>query len=207
MAGAILSDEDCVWDIGTNVAVFGFAATQRIRGTIVMIEADAWLCTLLRRSAQNGAYHGYDIRIICMAVADKIGVGEFLIAARGRASNALAQAGGIRDRVQAPMMTLDSLLASVPAPDFMKIDVECAELDVIKGARRVLETHRPTVFAEVGSAVFGDVRETMRSLDYQTFGPDGYPTDDPNLLNYFIVCKDNKSAQRKIQSLSANLRT
>ena len=50
--------------------------------------------------------------------------------------------------------SLDSLLAAgeVLAPDLMKIDVEGAELDVLRGARGILAARHPPLFLEVHSA-------------------------------------------------------
>ncbi|HEV2284296.1 MAG TPA: FkbM family methyltransferase, partial [bacterium] len=48
-------------------------------------------------------------------------------------------------------VTLDSIVArgTVPPPQFIKVDVDGAELDVLAGAQQVLASHRPILFVEV----------------------------------------------------------
>lgn len=49
--------------------------------------------------------------------------------------------------IMTPMATIDSL--DLPRCDFIKIDVEGMEIDVIKGARKTIEKFHPVVYAEV----------------------------------------------------------
>ncbi len=80
--------------------------------------------------------------------------------------------GGFRGGVPCGLvkcMTLDSL-ARKPL-DFIKIDVEGAEMDVLRGARQTLETLKPAVFVEVHPEVLEEadhvVYEFMKSLNYK----------------------------------------
>lgn len=120
IADVIVGPNDCVWYIGANLGIFGFAVAMHTSAPVVMIEADRWLCGLLQRTGQLPAYAGKDVRVLSVAVADEVGVEEFLIAKRGRASNALqkdsgrSQMGGVRERVHVPVMSLDSLAGSWP---------------------------------------------------------------------------------------------
>jgi Methyltransferase FkbM domain len=58
---------------------------------------------------------------------------------------------GIVGETDVVATTLDSLLGAldVPQVDFVKIDVEGAEMAVLKGASRVLESDRPIIQLEV----------------------------------------------------------
>jgi hypothetical protein len=49
-------------------------------------------------------------------------------------------------------VTLDGYAAEFQAPGFVKIDVEGGELDVLRGARRVLVDQRPSLIVETHSA-------------------------------------------------------
>ena len=51
IAEAFVQENSIVWDVGANVGVFTFtAAAIATKGTVVSIEADAWLAGLLRQT-------------------------------------------------------------------------------------------------------------------------------------------------------------
>jgi len=56
-----------------------------------------------------------------------------------------------------PIITLDEETpqAGLPAPDFIKIDIEGWEIEALRGARHTLESHKPALFLEMHG-------ETMR---------------------------------------------
>jgi FkbM family methyltransferase len=60
--------------------------------------------------------------------------------------------------------SLDNRIASepLPPPDFVKIDVEAAELEVLEGMRQTLMTHHPRLFIEIHAGV--DARSLARRL-------------------------------------------
>jgi FkbM family methyltransferase len=56
---------------------------------------------------------------------------------------------------------------------FIKIDVEGGELDVLRGATRILDTHRPIVAFECGAAAFRSYHENSDAL-FEIFGTRDY---------------------------------
>jgi FkbM family methyltransferase len=168
--------DSIVWDVGANVGVFAFAAAGiATQGHIVAIEADMWLASLLRRSLRAQKQLACDFTVLCTAISERNGIGEFAIARRGRASNYLTaaggwtQAGGVRERVHVPTLTIDTLLDCIRPPTFLKIDVEGAEVLVLRGAKRMLQTVRPSIYIEVGRENVSQVSEILRAADYQLF--------------------------------------
>ena len=57
-------------------------------------------------------------------------------------------------RANVKIERLDDLVQehSLKAPDFLKIDTEGAELDVVTGGERTIRTHRPTMYIEMHGA-------------------------------------------------------
>jgi len=74
--------------------------------------------------------------------------------------------------------TIDEASDRFFSPDFIKIDVEGAELDVLKGARQTLETARPIMLIDVASEnALRDVREFLEESGYML-----RPASKPNYL-------------------------
>jgi hypothetical protein len=81
-----------------------------------------------------------------------------------------------------PVETLDGLVERLclPKVDFIKIDVETMELEVLRGGRRTLQGFRPVVLFETmewarayrqqvsGINVFLEMAALLQSLDYTT---------------------------------------
>lgn len=169
-----------VWDVGGNVGVFTFAAAHRAgrEGHVVTIEADPFLANLLQKTAALPANRDLNVDILCAAAADREGVARFLVAARGRASSSLeqaghrSQAGGTRYAQYVPTVTLDSLMQHFPGPDLLKIDVEGAEPLVLTGAERILATKRPVIYVEVGDEQSAAVTALLTRHEYALFDGD-----------------------------------
>ena len=197
IADRLVEPHHNVWDIGANVGVFSFSCAYRNKASVLAVEADIWLANVLRRTAALDTYSHRDIRILPVAVSDRNSIAEFLVASRGRASNALASAGGrsqmggVRERVHVPCLTLDTIAETQPVPDFVKIDVEGAELAVLSGGERLFSTFKPTVYAEVGVHLLRACAEKMERHGYLMFGADGQPTFSVSGSNFFFVHQEN----------------
>lgn len=165
---------DVVWDVGANLGLFAFAAAAG-GARVIAIEADCWLVELLRRSQR---LNRLNVTVLPVAASGSVGFASFHIAERGRGSNFLRSfgripSGGTRFETTVPTVTLDSLLEHFPAPTVLKIDVEGAELDVLKGASKVL-SHHPRLICEVGKDAAEDFAAIMRSNAYRMFDLDNH---------------------------------
>jgi FkbM family methyltransferase len=165
---------DAVWDIGANLGLFTFAASQKSGpdGRVLAIEPDISLTRLLRRSA--AANHGHaQVDVLPVAVSDNVGVAEFCIARRNRSTSHLdgfgtTQTGGVRATQLVPTVTLEWLAAHFPAPQVVKIDVEAAEMQVLTGAAGILGAV-PTIICEVAGHNAARVGGLLTSHGYKLY--------------------------------------
>lgn len=141
-----------VWDVGANMGMFLLPAAHRAR-QVIGFEPDAFNQLLLNRT--RAANPDLAIDIVPCAVADRVGIAQFEIVVRGRASNGLAsvnigtQTGGVRQSINVVTLSLDWALDHFSAPDFVKIDAEVAEALILRGAVRLLRDVRPVMAVEI----------------------------------------------------------
>lgn len=72
---------------------------------------------------------------------------------------------------QVPVVTIDSL--SLPRLDFLKIDVEGMEIEVLRGARRSIERSLPWCWVEYWKVDVRDIKNQFVGLDYKFYIMDG----------------------------------
>ena len=169
-----VTPEMTVWDVGANVGVFALAAasTPGRSGDTLAIEPDPFLAGLIQRSTVQKPQDAAGVTVICAALADRSGLAEFSIATRGRASNSLleaggrSQAGGTRHRSVVPVLHPDALVELAGPPGFIKIDVEGAELCILRAAESLLARHHPELLVEVGEADRDEVTRLLHDLGY-----------------------------------------
>jgi FkbM family methyltransferase len=146
-----------------------------VKGSVLAVEADIWLASLLSASKKFEENKTFAISILPCAISDCNGIAKFSIAKRGRASNHLESvegrgtAGGSREVVCVPTLTLSKLLDFFDPPTFLKIDVEGAEKMVLAGGEKVFSDARPVTFIEVGTENNAFVTSFFKNMDYLLF--------------------------------------
>lgn len=70
-----------------------------------------------------------------------------------------------------PVVRLDSL--GLPRLDFLKLDIEGMEIDALRGARRLIETHLPWCWIEYWKVGEAPIIDTFAGLDYTFYRIDG----------------------------------
>lgn len=75
-----------------------------------------------------------------------------------------ARMGTVAEEI--PIVTLDEEItaAHLPPPDFIKIDTEGWEIEVLRGARSTLEQHRPSLFLEMHGANMSEKSQKVREI-------------------------------------------
>jgi len=113
--------------------------------------------------------------------------------------------------IECTEVKLDELMeeSSLPKPDFIKCDVEGAELLVFQGATETIRNGKPVVMAEIlrkWSARYGynpnEIFQMFQAMGYLAFTTDGYAlkpfaemTDDTLETNFFFLHEKEHALQ------------
>jgi FkbM family methyltransferase len=180
-------------DIGANIGIHTLAAAAHLRqggGAVLAFEPHPHnFRTLLHNLHQNGHSHVTAENMGLAEAADTLTChgaergGNWSLASRGEST------------FQVRLVRLDDYLDEHPLPrlDVMKIDVEGAEVRVLRGAARTLARFRPVVIFEVCPAWLGRLGTSTAEL-LDTLAGHGYSihalTDPPHAWGWPIVTAD-----------------
>jgi FkbM family methyltransferase len=177
-----------VYDVGANRGQMALLYSRLVgpTGRVMSFEPMPQLCRSLERNLSLNRIANVEAR--CAAVAERGGRKTFRFTEAMSTQGKLAdveptyQIDGARD-VEVDAVTLDEIVdAGHRPPDFLKIDVEGGARSVLLGARRVLESARPTIYIELhGPEEQEAVRDCLMSIGYQVARLSGEPVADPTL--------------------------
>jgi FkbM family methyltransferase len=160
----ILRPGDCVIDIGANVGYYTMVAAKLVgpAGCVHAFEASprtaAWL---VANAALNP---GANIHVHIHAVTDRCGETQFFTAAPDRTGYSSIRDLGEQATAVAtvPTISLDSILSELPPTRLVKIDVEGAELLVLRGMRGLIERDQPHFILELDDAFLRELGASAR---------------------------------------------
>ncbi len=148
-----LKPGDVFYDIGANVGFFSIIAAKLVgdMGKVYAFEPGEENAKSVRHNARLNNFN--QIGLIEKAVSHTSGEGQLLLA-KYSGGHALATADAPPDlagEVTVDLISIDDLIAQdkIAPPNFVKIDVEGAELDVLKGMIETIKTYQPTIIYEV----------------------------------------------------------
>lgn len=134
-----------IYDIGANVGFYSLLAAELTgeKGQVYAFEPLPRNIEFLKQHVQINRFE--NIKIFEAAISDHEGEAFFDLGA-STAMGHLSQVGELKVK----LASLDEMLATgeILPPDFMKIDVEGAEFEVIQGAQKILEKYHPTLFLD-----------------------------------------------------------
>ncbi len=173
---ALARGKRCILDVGANVGLtmLVMSATLADDGRIITFEASEDACALIRA---NAALNGLADRVLVVnaLVAERSGqtLDFYGDAASGSASIIPGYLSHHRPLRKVTLALDDFVAQEEVAPDFIKIDVEGAELQVIAGLARTIATVRPLLFVELHTwndiTVAGTAARLLEQLE-----PPGY---------------------------------
>ncbi len=189
-------------DIGANYGVYALALARAAgpAGRVWAFEPTPQTADCLDQSLAQGGLS--QLRLLRSAVSDRSGTARLKVGAQSEL-NALAAEGP--DTIPVPTATLDELAGEHAWKDidFVKIDAEGHESQVIAGGREFFGAHSPLVMFEIASAGGQDLGPAarLRALGYRVFRlvpglgqlapcETGEPLD-PYVLNLFC-CKPDR---------------
>lgn len=142
------------YDLGANIGFFSLLGARLVggHGRVVAFEADPEIAARLREHVDRNKF-------ACITVVEKVVWSEASNVFFERADPSISPDRGLghvvktssANTIEIASVTLDDLARTLPAPDFIKCDVEGAEVEVFRGARRLLAEKRPSILCEVHS--------------------------------------------------------
>lgn len=217
---ASLEVEDATFiDVGANIGAFCLLAAdvlQRRHGRALAAEPLPQNLAFLEESIAANGLSAF-IEVAPCAVGDSEGVLALEVMAPGDIANArpTTWSKATSDRAtiaRVPMTKLDLLTRDWRNVQFVKIDVEGAELFVLRGASALLRRERPLVYCELhrefmaaNGTTFGDIESFAASVDYviHYLGRDGrivrgHPDPAGRYLDLVLVPRDATPHQRAL---------
>lgn len=127
-----------VLDVGGNVGLISRICSTAVgsTGKVVAFEPDPYTRGFLEYNTRNCG----NVTVSPIALSDENTKAQFHIHPGSGTSNSLVEISGAKDVFDVDCMTMDSYLEENPElkPEFIKIDVEGAELRVLKGMERTI---------------------------------------------------------------------
>jgi FkbM family methyltransferase len=136
---------DVVLDCGANVGVFTRTALQRGAGLVVSIEPAPATVECLRRNFAKEIAEGRVI-VVGKGVWDREDLLELAQGDDGNTTgNSFVFGRDLNRKVKVPLTTIDSLANELKLPrvDFIKMDIEGAEKQALRGGAEVIRKYRP----------------------------------------------------------------
>ncbi|MGU0693160.1 FkbM family methyltransferase [Pseudomonas aeruginosa] len=165
---AFCASGSTVIDIGANIGLTSLALSGLCEeGQVVAIEPVPVTFRLLEKNLS--LLPRSNVLAINKALGDKDGSVAMYVNESNLATAFVVSEEGCGD-LEIPLTTLDSLVAdcSLASVDFIKIDVEGHELDVLRGARKTLGKFRPNVLLEMNHWCLNVFRRTSLPEFHET---------------------------------------
>ena len=139
---------DIVIDCGAHVGVFSAKALSRGAAKVIAIEPQPRNLECLRRNFPSELEDGRLV-LVPKAVWSSEGTMELDVNAFNPAASSLLEGQGT-GKIEVPLTTIDLLVAELGLSrvDFIKLDIEGAEREALKGAKDTIDRHRPRLLID-----------------------------------------------------------
>ncbi len=217
MLYSLVNDGDTIFDIGANIGWYSNHLAKKLpNATIICFEPIP--ATFAQLKSNTELNQSQNIILNDFAFSDTVKTLSFYYspALTGASSSVNITENDSMILLECPADTIDNFVAknNIPKLDFIKCDVEGAELFVYKGGAATIEKYKPVVFSEMlrkWAAKFGyhpnDIIDFYGNFGYNCYTshggklvPFGRVTDETLETNYFFL-HPVKHAE-KIKSLS-----
>ncbi len=138
MVRRLVRFDDVVLDVGANIGYFTLVLAESVggNGRVFAFEPDSDNCRILRK---NLSVNGYDrVTVEPKAVSDGDGKANLYLSLRSCGHHSLFGADQEGGSVAVETVSLDSYFPAGSRVDFIKMDIEGAEVSALEGMTRVL---------------------------------------------------------------------
>jgi FkbM family methyltransferase len=176
-------------DVGANIGVYTAVLSRAVGtgGSVIAIEPVQENVDRLKHNLRiNGAEN---VKVFPIAVSEKSEMLPLHLSddPAFHSTAAIAQERALVRSTRVAARSLDSVWSEAgrPSVSVLKIDVEGAELAVIRGAEALLSTCKPALLIEITSASqLAEINDALAAYDYRWRQPQGFMT-----WNYMFIAE------------------
>jgi FkbM family methyltransferase len=172
---------DIGFDVGANVGLYTVVLGRAVGPTGQVIAVEPVPANALRLREQVELNELKNVRVVSAAIGAAQGSIHLNLAddAAYASIGKVAEARGTGRTIEVPMLRLDDLWKEIGSPPvrFVKVDVEGAEADVLRGAQLMLRSTRPVLLLEANcQEALMRLKELLVDIGYTLTQPPGFQT-------------------------------
>lgn len=140
---------DVVVDVGAHIGTFGDDALRRGASKVVMVEPDPVNVECIRRNFKEEIASGRVV-LIPEGAWSKLDTLDFGVGVGNSGTGSLVVNEPGMKKIKVPVRPLDEMLqlASISKVDFIKMDIEGAEREALKGAAATIKKNKPRLMLD-----------------------------------------------------------
>lgn len=206
----IIRPGDLCWDIGANIGFYTCLLASQVEeaGAVVAFEPAVRTCGYLHQNVSLNQFK--NVTVVNKGLGD-ITEQRYLYYSEASLTEGTASLKYTKGRAASECVTLDTidnLIQELPIPDFIKIDVEGYQLEVLRGGEHCLKTHAPLLMAElkdVGETNrenYNEIERYITNLGYSFYEVDKFSLkrcahiSDSKRRNFFLANEDSHAFSR-----------
>lgn len=206
----IIKSGDICWDIGANIGFYTCLLASQVKdtGAVIAFEPAARTCGYLQENVFLNEFT--NVTVVNNGLGDNTEQRHLYYsqAALAEGTASLKYPNGRTASERVTLDTIDNLIGKLPTPDFIKIDVEGYQLEVLRGGEHFLKTHAPLLMAElkdVGETNrddFSEIEKYITNLGYSLYEIGKYTLkrcthiSDSKRRNFFLANEDSPAFSR-----------
>jgi FkbM family methyltransferase len=194
----VLRPGQTFYDIGANAGFFTLlgARCAGASGRVVAVEPLPRNIEMIERHLSiNGISNAC---VVGKAISDFVGTARFAV--EGHSTSRLSREG----QVPVEVTTLDALVEELGIPpNLIKVDIEGAEIKLLRGAKKVLQEFRPVVFMAVHSKeIFDELMKVAPALEYEVKELDGTDVRTGRFRDEIVLMPVESNPIRKLSAIT-----
>ena len=203
----LIKPGDICWDIGANIGFYTCLLASLVEddGTVVALEPAARTWGYLHENVSLNQFT--NVTVVNKGLGDTQEQRHLHYSEAGLAEGtaSLKYIDGRAASERVTIDTIDNLLRELPTPDFLKIDVEGYQLEVLRGGEHFLKTHAPLLMVELkdvgetNRASFEEIENYIADLGYHLYEIKKYALQRCNKLsdspkrNFFLIKEGSRA--------------
>lgn len=206
----IIKPGDICWDIGANIGFYTclLASLVEHNGAVVAFEPASRTCGYLHENVSLNQFTNVTVVNKGLGNTQEQRHLHYSEAGLAEGTASLKYTDGRTASERVTLDTIDNLIRELPTPDFIKIDVEGYQVEVLQGGEYCLKTHAPLLMAELkdvgetNRTIFGEIEDYVADLGYQLYEIKKHSIQrckrlsDTTQRNFFLVKEHSRAFSR-----------